>query len=211
MTKIFIAIAAVIIVLGGALYYIGRSAPKSTLGSSQALQQQQMATTTYTGSTFTISYPTDFTVDPAFSNEEVSVKKPISGVRFTIPEATATGTNLGADTFLSVEWLPRAKQCTGDIYLQQNVKSQDFTDGGIVYSMASTTGAAAGNRYEEEVFAIPNSSPCTAVRYFIHYSDISNYPAGAVQEFDSTKLMSTFDTMRRSLMLTAATPATTQP
>ena len=169
----------------------------------------QTATTTYSGATFTLTYPTDFVVDPAFSNEEVNPAKPISGVKFSVPPSMATGTNLASDTFLSVEWLPRAKKCSGDIYLHDNVSSQEVTDGGVVYSMASTSGAAAGNRYEEIVYAIPNSSPCTAVRYSIHFSEMANFEPGTVQEFDRAKLVSTFDEMRRSLMLTTVPAATT--
>ena len=188
---------------------LGRGTPASQ-GSqpSTGLTPQQMATTTYSGSTFTLVYPVDFTVDPAFSNQEVNPAKPISGVRFTVPGAMATGTNLASDTFLSVEWLPRAKKCSADIYLHDNVASQEVSDGAVVYSMASTSGAAAGNRYEEVVYALPNSSPCTAVRYFMHYSDIGNYPAGTVQEFDRAKLTSIFDDMRRSLMPTAGAATT---
>ena len=190
-------------------------APAGQTGAA-ASSSQEVATTTYSGSTFTIVYPTDFTVDPAFSNEEVNPAKPISGVRFTIPGSMATGTNLASDTFLSVEWLPRAKNCSGDIYIHDNVKTHELVDGTLIYSMASTSGAAAGNRYEETVYAVKNSSPCTAVRYFIHYGDVANYPAGSVQEFDRAKLIGIFDDMRRSLMLSgsmapASSEAPTQP
>ena len=212
MTKIFIAIAAVIIVLGGVLYMLGRGNNSPAPQVPQGNTTQQVATTSYSGNNFSITYQTDFLVDPAFSNEEVNPAKPISGVKFSIPEIMATGTNLASDTFLSVEWLPKAKNCTGDIYIRDNVRPQEVTDGMTVYSLASTSGAAAGNRYEEMVYALPNSSPCTAVRYSIHYSEISNYPPGTVQEFDRAKLLSIFDDMRRSLMLTAAAaPAVSSP
>ena len=41
-------------------------------------------------------------------------KKLIHGVKFTIPMTMATGTNLSSDTHLSIESLPRAKNCTGE-------------------------------------------------------------------------------------------------
>ena len=186
---------------------LGQGSPNTPPAPSGGDTPQQTATTTYSGSTFSITYPVDFMVDPAFSNEEVNPAKPISGVKFTIPEGMATGTNLAADTFLSVEWLPRAKNCTGDIYVRDNVRPQEVSDGMVTYSVASTSGAAAGNRYEEMVYALPQSSPCTAVRYSIHYSDIGNYEPGTVQEFDRAKLMGMFDEMRRSLVLTTTSPA----
>jgi len=43
---------------------------------------------------------------------------------------------------------------------------------------------AAGNRYEEQVWALKDSSPCFAVRYFIHSTVVENYPEGTVIEFD---------------------------
>lgn len=212
MTKIYIAIAAVIIVLGGVLYMLGRGTPNSQNPEpSQDQNPVGVATTTYSGSTFSIVYPVDFTVDPAFSNEEVNPAKPISGVRFTVPGTMATSTNLAADSFLSVEWLPRAKNCTGDIYLRDNVKPVEMSDGMAMYSMASTSGSAAGSSYEEMVYAIKGSSPCTAVRYFIHYSDLGSFTPGTAAEFDKAKLMSIFDDMRRSLILTASAAAPESP
>ena len=69
------------------------------------------------------------------------------------------------------------------------------------YSLATSSTAGTGNIYEEMVYAIPNSSPCTAVRYVIHSTSAANYEPGLVQEFDWVKLMEAFDTIRRSLQL----------
>ena len=208
MTKFIVGIVAIIIVLGGILYYLQKNTP-----AGQPQQQTQIpaaaATSSYANAAFSIVYPADFSVDPSFANTEVSEKKPIAGVKFSIPGTMATGTNLAADTFLSVEQLPRAKLCTGDIYLKQNVKSTKIADGNVTYSLATTSSNAAGNIYEEYVYALPASSPCTAVRYSIHSTDIHNYPPGTVQEFDHTKLLSIFDDIRRSLTLTStANPST---
>ena len=94
----------------------------------------------------------------------------------------------------------RAKRCTGDIYLQANVVARDIIENGTEYSFASSTGAAAGNRYEEDVYALATSSPCTAVRYFIHSAAIENFPAGTVREFDRGALLTEFDKIRQSLI-----------
>lgn len=159
---------------------------------------------TYASSTLgiTFNYPKGYGLIESYSYEGVSAKKPISGVKITIPETMATGTNLSSyDTGVSIEWLPRAKLCTGDIYLLANVKAQKITENGIDYSVATTTGAAAGNRYEEQVYALATSSPCTAIRYFIHSTVVENYPEGTVREYDRTKLLSDFDKVRQSLIL----------
>ena len=156
-------------------------------------------------------------MDDSYIYDQVNPKKPISGVKFTIPGSMATGTNLSSDTYLSVEWLPRAKKCTGDIYLAANVRPSSEVFASTTYSVATSSGVAAGNIYEESVYALPDSSPCIAVRYFIHSGNIANYPAagepGAVREFDRAALLSAFDTIRASLMLgtTAAPTPTTTP
>src|SRR3989344_4697074 len=133
---------------------------------------------------------------------QFSSTKSIAGVKFGIPASMATGTNLSADSYVSVEWLPRATKCVGDIYLKANVKAVPVVDGGISYSLATSSEGAAGNIYEEWAYALPNSEPCTAVRYFIHSTNIGNYPAGAVREFNKASLIAEFDKIRRSLLIT---------
>jgi hypothetical protein len=103
-----------------------------------------------------------------------------------------------------VEQLPHAKNCTADIFLKQDVHAVNITENGVSYSVASSSDAAAGNLYEERVLALKGSSPCTAVRYFIHSSNIGNYPAGTVKEFDHDALVSAFDAIRQTLKLTSA-------
>ena len=212
MNKNVIGIAVGIIIIGGVIYYLLASQggkPVSPPPASSPQAATQPATSTYTGSNFTVVYPSDFNVDPTYQYTSVSPTKPISGVKFSIPMTMATGTNLAADSYVSVEWLPHAKKCTADIYIKDNVKAVDWPDKGVVYSYASTTGAAAGNFYEEDVYALPQSSPCTAVRYYIHTTDINNYPAGTVQQFDRAKLMDAFDGIRRSLTLQQGVPSAT--
>ncbi len=127
--------------------------------------------------------------------------KDISGVKFTIPSSLATGTNLSSfDTGVSVEIIPATQDCNAGLFLDGNVNVQTVTDNGSEYSFASTTQGAAGNRYEEEVWAIPGTNPCIAIRYFIHSTNIGNYPEGTVSEFDQTTLISQFDKIRQSLI-----------
>ena len=156
---------------------------------------------TYTTSTYSVKYPSDFVLNAQYAYDLFGPNKLINGVKVTIPSAMATGTNLSADTYLSIEQLPRAKKCTGDIYLTASVVAQNITENGTDYSFASSTGAAAGNRYEEHVYALATSSPCTAVRYYIHSSGIENFVEGAVQEFDKEALLTSFDKIRASLVL----------
>ena len=156
----------------------------------------------YASSTLGVSlkYPRDFTLDSTYAYTGFP-KKPILGVKFTIPGSMATGTNLSSDTGISVEQLPRAKNCTGDIYIVDNVKPVEMTVGSTTYSVATTSGAGAGNFYEELVYAISDSQPCTALRYFIHSMNIGNFEPGVVREFDRAALLNAFDKIRQSLVL----------
>jgi len=192
---IALALAAVLSVAG---FYTWK-----VLGSRAPAVPQVVVDTrsSYATSTYSVKYPSDFTLDMQYAYDRFGPKKLINGTRFIIPGTMATGTNLSGDTYLSVEQLPRAKRCTGDIYLQANVTARDITENGTEYSFASSTGAAAGNVYEEQVYALATSSPCTAVRYYIHSAAIENFPTGMVREFDRGALLTEFDKIRQSLVL----------
>lgn len=162
-------------------------------------------TSTYATTTFSISYPSTYTVNDSYSYNAFE-GKPVSGVKFSVPSSMTEGTNLSSDSGISVEWLPRAQNCTADIYLLADVKASAMMMGSTTYSVATSTDAGAGNLYEEAVYAIAGSKPCTAVRYFIHSMNIGNFPAegeaGAVREFDRAALLRQFDSIRDALVLT---------
>ncbi|QQG38293.1 MAG: hypothetical protein HYS26_01960 [Candidatus Kaiserbacteria bacterium] len=193
-------LVAVIAAVGG--YYawqlLGQAASQAPQNEEPLEVVPQFST--YATSTFSITYPQGYTVDDAYAYEGVP-KKPIAGVKFTIPGAMATGTNLSTDSGVSVEWLPRAQKCAGDIFLFDNVRSQELTVGSTTWSVATTSGAGAGNLYEEMVYAVVGSKPCTAVRYLLHSTNIGNYDPGAVREFDRLKLIADFNAIRDSLTL----------
>ena len=147
---------------------------------------------------YSLTYPIAYTQSDhtyAFS----ATKNIEGGFKVTVPAETATGTNLSADSYVAVEQLPNANLCTGDIFLRANVVAREVQDGGVTYSVASSTEGAAGNRYEEWIFALDNSEPCTAVRHFIHSTPIANASEGTVREFDHEALLGEFDSIRRSL------------
>lgn len=160
---------------------------------------------TYASSTMGVSikFPQGYSANGEHAYTQVSPQKPIHGVALVVPSATATGTNLSSDSYIAVEQLPRARNCTGDIFVRDNVRPREVVEGTVTYSVATTSGAAAGNRYEEHVWAVKGSSPCTAVRYYLHTTVLENYPAGAVREYNRAALLEEFDAIRRSLVLTA--------
>lgn len=149
---------------------------------------------------FSIKTPQGYTVNDRYMYQELGPESEIYGVAFKIPSSISDGTNLSSDSYISVEGLPNVDQCSATLFLEpQRYEVQTIADNGATYSFASTTGAAAGNRYEEWVWAIQGSNPCIAVRYFIHYGIIENYPQGQVLEFDHAALIREFDSIRKTL------------
>lgn len=148
---------------------------------------------------FTMRYPLGYKVEP-YAYQAFGPGKDINGVRFTISPSDVSGTNLSSDTYVSIEELPNASVCSADLFLD-GAKAKEMNDLGVTYSVASSVGAGAGNRYEETVYAIPFSTPCIAMRYFIHYGVFGNYPAGSVKEFDRKGLLDAFDMIRHTLVV----------
>jgi hypothetical protein len=150
---------------------------------------------------FTIRYPEGYSVNSSYKYQALGPGKDIKGVKFIIPQSFASGTNLSSfDTGVSVEAIPNVLDCNASLFLSDKVKPQMITDNNFEYSFASSTDAGAGNRYEEHVWALPGTNPCLAVRYFIHYMALENYPQGSVSEFNRDALISQFDKIRHSLI-----------
>ncbi len=150
---------------------------------------------------FSIRYPADWTVDTTYRYTALGPGRAIAGVSFTVPGSLAAGTNLSAGSYLSVEDIPGSDHCTADRFLGEGVRDSVRTVGGAEYSVARRTEAAVGNRYGEAVYAIPGTNPCIAVRYFIHWTVLENYPPGAVRAFDERGLTDALEAMRRTLVV----------
>lgn len=142
-----------------------------------------------------------YRADETYRYQNMGPGTDISGVKFTIPASLAAGTNLSQDSYLSVEEIPQTQVCTASLFLDQGPPAVTVTEGDTTYSVASSTGAAVGNRYEETVYALPGTDPCTAVRYYVHYGAIENYPPGQVSAFDRSALLAEFDRIRKTLVL----------
>ncbi len=140
-------------------------------------------------------------VDTTYEYTAQGPAKSIAGVKFTIPKSRAAGTNLSSDSYISVEHMPSGACDAAAFMSDTSAKSRRIREGVLSYSVASSTDAAVGNRYEETVYALVGSSPCIAVRYFIHYGAIENFPQGEVKEFDKAALLEEFDQIRRTLAI----------
>jgi membrane-bound inhibitor of C-type lysozyme len=143
----------------------------------------------------------DYTVDESYSYDGLGPNKNIGGVKFTIPQKLSVGTNLAQDTYLSIEQVPMVAQCSASAFIYDGRPTAIYAEEGRTYSVASSSDAGAGNRYNETVFALPDTKPCTAVRYWIHYGVYENYPEGSITRFDEKALVREFDRIRKSLVI----------
>jgi membrane-bound inhibitor of C-type lysozyme len=153
------------------------------------------------GDGFSLRLPAGYTIDESYRYQELGPGKSSAGVKFTIPASVAAGTNLGEDTYISVEEAPQVQNCSAAFFVDPETPIRTIVEGDTTYSIASSTSAGAGNRYEETVYALPGTNPCVAVRYFIHYGVFENYPSGTIQEFNQQTLRAQFDAIRHTLIL----------
>lgn len=180
---------------------LGQTAP-GTVATTTPVALVPAGWSQFSSAQFSIQYPQAYTPDEQYSYTGLGPGKEIAGVKFAIDPRVATGTNLSADSYISVEHMPSAiNSCSAEIYLADAHSAGFFDEAGRRYSVATSTGAAAGNRYEEVVFATPAAQGCIAVRYFVHYGVLENYPEGTVQAFDRAALFSQFDAIRRTLTI----------
>ncbi len=149
---------------------------------------------------FSIKYPKSYSIDESFMYQGLGADG-IPGVKVSVPASLTDGTNLSSDSGVSVEYIPNAQNCSASLFLYDKPKAITMTDGGITYSVASTSGAGAGNLYEEQVYALAGANPCIAVRYMIHTTQLANYPAGTRVAYDRATLLAQFDAIRHSLTL----------
>lgn len=154
----------------------------------------------YATSTFTVTYPRGYSVEEGYVNE-IAPGRRAEGVKFVVNPSLAAGTNLSADSFVSVEWLPTLMACDAAPYLSNPVIAPPVHEGDRTYLVAMSSGAGAGNFYEETVYARRGDKGCVAVRYRIHSTNIGNYDPGTVRVFDKQKLLEQFDGIRRSVTL----------
>jgi len=150
---------------------------------------------------FSIAYPAKWRVDRAHIYPAPIDNTRIAGVAFTIPPQLAVHTNLSTDTYLSVESLPSASPCKASAFLSTTDTERDEDQGMLHWSVATSGDAGAGNFYDETIYALKDSRPCLGIRYFIHSTNVDNYPAGTVKQFDKAGLVRLFDRIRSTFAL----------
>ena len=151
---------------------------------------------------FSLRYPPGDTVNGGYVFDGFGPGHDITGVSFTIPKTMTTGTNLSADTRLSVETIPDAAACVATAFIPGPAENlRTVTENDTDYSVATSSEAGAGNIFDTTVYALIGTSPCLAVRYFIHSANIQNFDPGTVTEFDRGALIAEFDAIRKTLVV----------
>ena len=160
---------------------------------------------TYTSASpaYTISYPPGWRVHTDYQYEGMGAGRKIAGVAFQIPVSRTALTNLSdTSTQVSVESVPGSGECRAARFLPdvRDDVARELTDGGHRWSVATAEDAGAGNLYTTIVYALLDHSPCLAVRYVIHSTNILNFTVGgAVTAFDGNALLADFDEIRHTL------------
>jgi hypothetical protein len=150
---------------------------------------------------FSIAYPKKWRVDRAHVYPTPVDDTRIVGVAFVVPPKLAMHTNLSTDSYLSVESAPAVDTCKPSGFLATTDTQRDENEGSLHWSVATSDDAGAGNFYDETVYALKDSRPCLAIRYFIHSTNVDNYPAGTVRQFDKAGLVGLFDRIRSTFAL----------
>jgi len=154
---------------------------------------------------WTIDHPPDVMISSVPVYVEVLSGSDSTGdkmdiVSFVVPLRLWNGTNLHNDTTLSV--ISGQSACAPSQSSDPSTQIQTLKADGRTYTVLIAQDAGAGNRYETREYFIHDTSPCIAVRYFIHSSAIENYDPGTVKAFDEKTLLALFDRIRATLRLT---------
>lgn len=144
--------------------------------------------------TFSVRVPPGFTINERHRYTRLGPGKTIEGVAFAIPKSMTDGTNLAADSYISIEWRD-GQRCTVADFLADATEEAPLRENGGRWLVGTAGDAGAGNLYEETVHV----RGCDAVRSFVHSTNIGNYPPGTVRAFDRVALGNAADAIRRSL------------
>jgi hypothetical protein len=149
---------------------------------------------------FDTGLPPGFIVNESYVNRTLGSGREIPGVSFTVPESFTQGTNLSPDSYVAVE-RQQGVICEPSSFMLAQVPVEDVIIGTNAFKRATSVSAAAGNMYEDVVSVFERGGYCYAVRYLIHTTQLANYPAGAVREYDRERLLQWFDSVAASLMI----------
>ncbi|HVM73283.1 MAG TPA: hypothetical protein VMU13_00155 [Candidatus Paceibacterota bacterium] len=131
-------------------------------------------------------------------------------IAFTLNPDMFVGTNLNeAGLYVGATTSPSiVAHCVEPIINDlETIASSSVMIQGTVFDEFDSTGAAAGNIYQERVFRTVRDGTCMEFVELLHSGNIDNYPKGKVVAFDSAAFTGTLDSMLQTLTFTrTATP-----
>jgi hypothetical protein len=95
-----------------------------------------------------------------------------------------------------VEQLPGDQECIARNFISNPLTENTVEENGRTYSVVTGGDAAAGNRYEDTVFATKINSICYGLRLMVHTTVIENYEPGTIKEYDRQKLVTLYNRFR---------------
>jgi hypothetical protein len=150
---------------------------------------------------FSIAYPEGWSVDKEHAYPNTVHDERLAGVAFMVPLDLSAKTNLSSDSYIAVESAGGAPACDATAFLDQPETTRNEMQRKLRWSVGRMGDAGAGNFYDETVYALEGSKPCLAIRYFIHSTNVANYPEGTVRQFDRAALTAMYDRIRSTFAL----------
>ncbi len=152
---------------------------------------------------FSVRYPNGFLVQNDYRYAALGPGREIPGVAFLVHAVLIAGTNLSADSALTVEVLENVESCTADLFVGEGAEVSSRTDvQGRTWSVAEVSDAGAGNLYYSRVNAIAWGPRCYGLRLFAHTTRIENYDPGTVTEYDRAALDRAYEAFVASFQIT---------
>jgi len=136
---------------------------------------------------FQIWYPENAKIDKQ-SSFYLSVPRQIA-IGIFLPESLATGTNLlDAGVFIGIDSSSSAVQnCLSPT--RAEIDDGTTTLNGAEVRVFRYIGAGAGNIYKSKMYRLIKEGSCYEIAELLHSSNVDNYPAGTVKQFDEAKFL----------------------
>jgi hypothetical protein len=150
---------------------------------------------------FTLSY-TDYFVPAHYIGGSISKFEPELTLEF-IDSQQYVQTNLSEAYFLFglSDDPQQVSTCTQPVSLGgPEAVVGEVEINGIKFTRSEAQGVGAGNIYEQIYHRAAHNGVCYEITFFIHYTNIGNYAAGTVKEFDRAALLQKFEVTLSTLI-----------
>jgi hypothetical protein len=185
MNKIFLIFAVIFLFLS-----------EDLLAKSEDKSSSDDALSSYSGKGFSIGYLSDVFDVKESSNGFLELTKKSLNPRENLSEVSV---------FIESTYLPFGKKCSASLfksvlngYLIERIKI--VNEGGVSYSVTSTKEDKKNRGKNEEIWAIVDSNPCVAVKYFYETVDGGMFDdGGGKREYNREALSRLFAEVRKSV------------